>query len=83
MSRFYRGRIYAHEKFYNMKQDVQKIKDAERDSKEKSLSGVKQRGIWMEMMEKDDQYNVPVGTPFDYIIKERADQIDSQKRVNS
>ena len=81
--RFYRGRIFAHEKFYNMKQEVQKIKDLEQDSKSKVIEEKQPKGYWLEMMEKEDQFNVPVGTDFDYIIKERANQIDSQKKINS
>ena len=34
-ARFYRGRVYSHEKYWQMKQDVQKIKDAETAFKDK------------------------------------------------
>ena len=35
------------------------------------------------MMETDEKFNVPVGTSFDYIIKDRAERIDSKKIKNN
>lgn len=36
-----------------------------------------------EMPEIQDEFNVEMGTPFDYIFKERAELIDSQKQANN
>ena len=53
--RFYRGRIYSHEKYWQMKQDIQKIKNAETAFKAKSGDQEpKRRGVFLEMPEIDD-----------------------------
>jgi hypothetical protein len=31
----------------------------------------------------DDTFNLPIGTQFDYVIKEKAEKIDSQKVFNN
>jgi len=37
----------------------------------------------METFDVDDQMNLPIGTEFDYIIKAKAEEIDSQKVLNN
>ena len=79
--RYATGRIGSHEKLYQIKQEVQKIKDQEFASN--SVLEKKTRGITGEEPEMEDQFNVQIGTPFDYIFKERAELIDSQKMKNN
>jgi hypothetical protein len=67
----------------DIKQEVQRIRDNEQKdgrgkAKEKS-SRLKDE----ELPEIQDEFNVEVGTPFDYIFKERAELIDSQKAANN
>ena len=66
-----------------IKQEVQKIRDNEqKDSRGK----VKEKSVKLkdeELPEIQDEFNVEVGTPFDYIFKERAELIDSQKAANN
>ena len=62
---------------------MQKIRDNEqKDSRGK----VKEKSVKLkdeELPEIQDEFNVEVGTPFDYIFKERAELIDSQKAANN
>ena len=56
----------------------------EKDASEE-LSGRKTRSKEsnVDLPEVDDQTNLPVGTEFDFIIKRKAEEIDSQKLHNN
>ena len=61
-----------------MRQEVQKIKDQEKKVAGDQRRKRSKRGVLPnnQKFDIDDQYNIPVGTPFDYILKERAEKID-------
>ena len=55
----------------------------ERAESSDKIKEKKTRMLDQELPEIEDQFKVEVGTPFDYIFKERAELIDSQKVVNN
>lgn len=40
-------------------------------------------GLPIPTFDIDDTFNLPVGTMYDYVIKEKAEKIDSQKVFNN
>ena len=78
--RFMRGRTFAHQRFTEMKQEVAKINEVENQEKSESLIEKQSKGFQTEMPEIEETYNVPMGTEFDYIFKDRQELIDSQKK---
>ena len=81
--RFQRGRTFAHQRFTEMKLEVAKIRQLEQQDKSDTLTQKEPKGVRLDMPEMEETYNVPMGTEFDYIYKERQELIDSQKKQNS
>ena len=44
---------------------------------------IKEKGVWVDTFEFDDQFKLPYGVGFDNIIKKKADMIDKQKFWNN
>lgn len=82
--RAFQGRMWSHIKLNEMKQKVQQIRDnetlyANRERKSRATRD----GLPVPMFEIDDTFNLPVGTEFDFVIKEKAELIDSLKVYNN
>lgn len=83
------GRLFAHLRQEELKQAVQEIHDKETSSSSAdaadtlSSSMIKEKGVWVEKFEYDDQFKLPYGVGYDHIIKKRTDNIDKQKFWNN
>jgi hypothetical protein len=44
---------------------------------------IKEKGVWVDKFEYDDQFKLPYGVGYDHIIKKRTDNIDKQKFWNN
>ena len=54
-----------------MKLEVAKIRQLEQQDKSDTLTQKEPKGIRLDMPEMEETYNVPMGTEFDYVYKER------------
>lgn len=83
--RFLTGRLFAHLRQEELKQAVQEIHEKEGDAAETDSSKVliKEKGVWVDRFEYDDQFKLPYGVGYDTIIKKRADMVDKQKFWNN
>ena len=73
------GRIHAHKKLEQIRQDVAKIRNTEATAGLKTVS----TGIIAPDIQIDDQFQLPYGAGFDKVIKKMAENIDSQKQSNN
>jgi hypothetical protein len=79
--KFLTGRLFAHLRHEELKSAV-----AEIHSKETSTTAgqeVKEKGVWVEQHDIDDQFKLPYGFGYDAIIKKRTDVVDKQKYWNN
>jgi hypothetical protein len=86
--RFMTGRLFAHLRNEELKQAVQEIHDkeaiaSESDAASVDASAFKEKGVWVDRFEFDDQFKLPYGVGFDNIIKKKTDMIDKQKFLNN
>lgn len=82
--RVFQGRMYAHLKLHDMRTKVQQIRDNETLAQTKvRKTRATREGLPAPMFEIDDTFNLPIGTSFDHVIKEKAEMIDSQKMFNN
>jgi hypothetical protein len=88
--RFMTGRLYAHLRHDELRKAVQEIQDKEKDASQQSAEQtindpnlIKEKGIWLEKFEYDDQFKLPYGVGYDAVIKKRTDMIDKQKFWNN
>lgn len=79
--RFHAGRLHAHVKLHEIKQEVQKIKEKEKETARQTV--VRTRGIEAPNFEVDDQFMLPYGLSYDNVIKKKAELIDSLKVANN
>lgn len=76
--RVVQGRMYSHIKFEEMRQKVQQIRDNETLAMQKvRKTRATREGTPSPVFEIDDTFNLPIGTEFDHIIKEKAEMIDA------
>ena len=68
-------------KLHEIKQEVQKIKEKEKETARQTV--VRTRGIEAPDFEVDDQFMLPYGLSFDNVIKKKAELIDSLKVANN
>ena len=88
--RFMTGRLYSHLRHEELKQAVHEIHAKEKDdataSADMSLSDpnlVREKGVWVDRLEYDDQFKLPYGAGYDHVIKKRTDNVDKQKYWNN
>ena len=86
--RFMTGRLFAHLRQDELRSAVQEIHDKETGGAASedaafSTTQIKEKGVWVERFEYDDQFKLPYGVGFDNIIKKKADMIDKQKFWNN
>ena len=59
---------------------MQDINDKETSSSDaaESLSAtqIKEKGVWVDHFDYDDQFKLPYGVGYDHVIKKRTDMID-------
>ena len=83
------GRLFAHLRQEELRQAVQDIHDKETsasgDAAAESLSSaaIKEKGVWVDHFDYDDQFKLPYGVGYDHVIKKRTDMIDKQKFWNN
>lgn len=87
--RFMTGRLFAHLRQEELRSAVQEIHNKETGASEDAASAtsdaslIKEKGVWVDRFEYDDQFKLPYGVGFDSIIKKKADMIDKQKFWNN
>lgn len=89
--RFMTGRLFAHLRKEELRSAVQEIHDKETSGASSQdaafattdSTAIKEKGVWVDRFEYDDQFKLPYGVGFDHIIKKRADMIDKQKFWNN
>ena len=80
--RFMTGRLFAHLRQEELRSAVQEIHNKETGASEDAASAtsdaslIKEKGVWVDRFEYDDQFKLPYGVGFDSIIKKKADMID-------
>jgi len=69
---------------------VQEINNKEKDEAKEGAAMsasdptlIKEKGVWVDAFEYDDQFKLPYGIGYDAIIKKRADMVDKQKFWNN
>ena len=76
--------MYAHIKLNDMRNNIQQIRDNETLGLTKvRKTRATREGTPAPVFEIDDTFNLPIGTTFDYVIKEKAEMIDSLKMINN
>jgi hypothetical protein len=48
-----------------------------------SATDIKEKGIWADRLDYDDQFKLPYGVGYDHVIKKRTDMVNSQKVWNN
>lgn len=79
--RFMTGRLFAHLRQEELRAAVQEINEKETGGAASAAavsdaSMIKERGVWVDRFEYDDQFKLPYGIGYDTIIKKKADMID-------
>lgn len=77
--RFMTGRLYAHIRHDELRRAVGEIQDKEKDAgsdQAAAIGTIKERGIWMDTYEYDDQFKLPYGIGYDKVVKKRTDMVD-------
>lgn len=84
LDRVYQGRMYSHIKLNDMRNKVQQIRDNETlfDKQIRKTRSTRE-GLTAPSFDIDDTFDLPVGTQFDTIIKEKAEQINNLKYINN
>ena len=80
------GRLFAHLRQDELRSAVQEIHEKETGASSDaaySTTQIKEKGVWVDRFEYDDQFKLPYGVGFDHIIKKKADMIDKQKFWNN
>jgi len=80
------GRLFAHLRQEELRQAVQDINDKETSvssGADLSTTQIKEKGVWVDHFEYDDQFKLPYGVGYDHVIKKRTDMIDKQKFWNN
>ena len=84
--RFMTGRLFAHLRQEELRSAVKEIHDKETGGKSDQAADasiIKEKGVWVDRFEYDDQFKLPYGVGFDNVIKKKADMIDKQKFWNN
>jgi len=69
--RYAQGRMYTHLKLEQIKQSVKEVRAKALAESQKHLKKKVEKEVF-EKLPVDDQLNLPVGTEFDYVIKQKA-----------
>ena len=83
------GRLFAHLRQEELRQAVQDIHEKETSTSSQeaadtlSSSAIKEKGVWVDHFDYDDQFKLPYGVGYDHVIKKRTDMIDKQKFWNN
>lgn len=85
--RYHYGRLYAHMRQIEMKDNVQSIRNKElgidEDTKPLNAYNIKtEKGISFELPEVEDTFKLPYGVGYDHVIKEKTDLLNQQKTLN-
>lgn len=64
---------------------MQDINDKEQGSSGQAIDAaqIKEKGVWVDRLEYDDEFKLPYGVGYDTIIKKRTDMVDKQKYWNN
>jgi hypothetical protein len=73
--------MYSHVKLDQIRSEVQRMRDQE-DPNRKAKKKIR-NPLGMIDAEIDDQMKLPIGTEYDFIIKDKQDLIDQEKMQNN
>ena len=79
--KYHKGRMHSHLKLFQIREQVKEVR-AKGDVNARRRRN-KNTAETFEQMPVDDQMGLPIGTDFDFIIKKKAEEIDSQKQHNN